>query len=201
MPIHFTDDPDDMRLVNEDPLSFLVAMLLDQQFPIAAAFQGPNKLIQRLREPNQASDRLDPGMIAAIEPEAFVALASAKPGIHRFPKAMAGRIQALCAAIAADYGGDAAAIWLGARSASEVAGRLAELPGFGPEKVKITIATLVKRFDCVLPGWEAVAAPFDDAQPRSVADIGGPDDFAAVKAWKKQQKARGLDKDGSALSS
>ncbi len=138
--------------------------------------------------------------IAATDPDSFAEIAARKPAIHRYHRSMAGRIQALCAHVDDEWGGDPSRMWSDGPDADAVAARLAAVPGFGPEKVKITIAALVKRFDAVLPGWEAVAAPFDDAHPRSVADIGSPEDFEAVKAWKRQQKAAGLDKQGAPLS-
>ncbi len=190
--IHFWGDEKD-DLVNAEPLAFLIAMLLDQQVPLSWAFDGPNRIVER------AGRTLDAASIAATNPESFAELAAKKPAIHRYHRSMAGRIQALCAHIDGEWGGDPSRMWSGGADADAVAARLAALPGFGPEKVKITIAALAKRFDAVLPGWEAVATPFDDAHPRSVADIGSPEDFEAVKAWKRQQKAAGLDKQGAPL--
>jgi len=188
VPIQFSEDPAQDRLVNTQPLAFLIAMLLDQQIPLTWAFNGPNRLVERLGQP------LDAAQIAAMDPHEFVALAKAKPAIHRYPKAMAGRIQLLCQFLVDHHNADAGSLWRRARKAEAVQGRLADLPGFGPEKVKITIAVLVKRFDLRLSGWEEVAAPFSDDQPRSVADVGSPEGFARVKAWKKAQKDAGLDK-------
>jgi hypothetical protein len=47
---------------------------------------------------------------------------------------------------------------------------------------------------CAPAGWEDHAGPFADGQPRSVADIDGPDALTAVRAWKKAQKAAGRTK-------
>lgn len=190
--IHFWGDERD-RLVNQSPLALLIAMLLDQQIPLSWAFDGPNRIVDRTGSPLDAAD------LAAMDPEAFAAIAAEKPAIHRYHRSMAGRIQALCAHVTDEWAGDPGAIWSGDVSAREVSDRLAALPGFGAEKVKITIAVLVKRFGLDLPGWEDVVAPFGDDQPRSVADIGSPSDFESVKRWKKQQKAAGLDKQGIPL--
>lgn len=190
--IHFWDDERD-ELVNRSPLAFLIAMLLDQQVPLSWAFDGPNRIAAR------TGSEIEAAAVAAMDPHDFAALAAQKPAIHRYHRSMAGRIQSLCAVIADDWDGDAGAIWDGDVSAEEVAGRLAALPGFGPEKVKITVAALVKRFGRSLDGWEQIAAPFSDDQPRSVADVGSPADFDAVKQWKRQQKAAGLDKQDGPL--
>lgn len=191
MGIEFWGDDRD-ALVNDDPLAFLIAMLLDQQIPLSWAFDGPNRIVER------TGVQLDAATIASSDPEAFAAMAALKPAIHRYHRSMAGRIQALCAHVAAEWDGDASRIWSD-RSASLVAERLSAVPGFGPEKVKITVAALVKRFGIELVGWESVASPFDDEQPRSVADVGSSQDFERVKVWKKEQKAAGLDKQDKLL--
>lgn len=187
MGIAFWGDERD-QLVNAEPLAFLIAMLLDQQIPLSWAFDGPNRIVER------TGVSLDAATIASLDPDRFAELAAVKPAIHRYHRSMAGRIQALCAHVAENHDGDAGSIWIGASSAATVAKRLSAVPGFGDEKVKITIAALAKRYDIRPRGWKAVSSPFGDTEPRSVADIGSPEDFAAVKAWKKQQKAAGLDK-------
>lgn len=176
------------ELVNADPLAFLIAMLLDQQIPLSWAFDGPNRIVERTGVP------LDAAGIAEMDPDRFAALAAMKPALHRYHKSMSGRVQALCAHIAEHHDGDAGSIWAGGVAASTIEKRLSAIPGFGPEKVKITIAALAKRFDVRPRGWKTASAPFSDGEPRSVADIGSPDDFATVKAWKKQQKDAGRDK-------
>ena len=62
-------------------------------------------------------------------------------------------------------------------------------PGYGEEKSKFRIAILGKRLGTRPPGWEVVAAPFSDEQPRSVADVADADSLAAVRSWKKAMKA------------
>jgi len=177
------------RLVNTDPLALLIGMLLDQQVAIELAFRGPFRLRERI------GGSLDAATIAAWDPDDFVALCSRRPAIHRFPTAMAGRIQDLCAHVVEEYDGDGARIWQRRRSADAVATRLAAVPGYGDEKVRILLAVLGKRFGVRPPGWEAAAAPFADGQPRSVADMGSAEARLAVRHWKKAQKAAGKAKD------
>ena len=51
------------------------------------------------------------------------------------------------------------------------------------------MAILAKRLGVAPAGWEEVAAPFSDDQPRSVADVSSEETLLAVRAWKKQMKA------------
>jgi hypothetical protein len=119
----------------------------------------------------------------------FVTLCAHTPAIHRFPASMGRRIHALCSQLVEDYAGDAAAVWNGATDAKDLRERLRALPGYGAEKTKIFIAILAKRMGVRLDGWEQVAAPFSDDQPRSVADVASPETLLKVREWKKAMKA------------
>jgi len=182
-----TGDHDADLLVNTDPLALLIGMLLDQQVPMEWAFRGPETLLRRLGS-------LDASEIAAMDPENLDATCRTKPAIHRFPGSMAKRIQGLCEHLVGVYGGDAGAIWSTAVSGTELRERLESLPGYGPEKSRIFVAILAKRFSVTPDGWEEAAGPFADDVPRSVADIDGPEALETVRAWKKQQKAKGKTK-------
>ena len=177
------------RLVNSDPLALLLGMLLDQQIPLEWAFMGPFRLWERLGADLDAHD------ISERDPDAFADLVRTKPALHRFPSSMASRMQALCRHVADHYDGDAAAVWAGAATGEELFGRLRDLPGYGDEKARILTAVLAKRFDVRPEGWEAQAGAFADNEPRSVADIDSPEALQRVRAWKKEQKARGKRKD------
>ncbi|CAN5399603.1 HhH-GPD-type base excision DNA repair protein [soil metagenome] len=181
--IPITGDDAADRLLEQEPLALLIGMLLDQQVPMEWAFKGPYTLRDRL------GGRLDAGEIAGMDQDAFVDVCCEKPAIHRFPAAMARRTHELCQILVDDYDGDAAKIWKGVRSAQVLHDRLRQLPGYGEEKTKIFMAILAKRFDRRPAGWEEVAAPFSDAQPRSVADVFSEESLQQVRAWKKKMKA------------
>jgi uncharacterized HhH-GPD family protein len=181
--IPITGDPAADLLLTDEPLALLIGMLLDQQVPMEWAFKGPATLRERL------GGRLDAGDIAAMDQEDFVAVCAAKPAIHRFPASMGRRVHELCARVADDYDGDAERIWTGASDADDLRARLRELPGYGEEKTKIFIAILAKRLGIRPDGWERVAAPFSDEQPRSVADVHSEESLQAVRQWKKAMKA------------
>lgn len=182
-----TGDETADRLLNTDPLALLIGMLLDQQVPMEWAFKGPATLVDRL-------GHLEVAVVAEMDPEAFLEACSTKPAIHRFPRSMAGRIQDLCRHIVDHHGGDAAEVWTGAADGPDLANRLQALPGYGAEKTKIFVAILAKRMGHRPDGWEVAAGPFADDEPRSVADIDGPEALVTVRAWKKAQKAAGKTK-------
>ena len=185
--IAITGDADADAFLVREPLAVLIGMLLDQQVPMEWAFRGPTTLRERLGS-------LDAHQIAAMDPEALEAVFKEKPALHRFPNAMAKRTHALCVHLVDTYDGNAAAIWTTSDDPAEVFARIKALPGYGTEKAKIFLAILGKRLGVAPAGWEKYAAPFSDDVPRSVADIDSPDALAAVRAWKKEQKAKGKSK-------
>ena len=153
--LHITGDAEADELLSSDPLALLIGMLLDQQVPMETAFAGPAKLRARL-------GHLDAAQIAAHDPEAFVEVCKQPPSVHRFPGSMAGRIQSMCAAVAEQWGGDAAAIWTrqtGAPDGAEILKRLEALPGFGSQKARIFLALLGKRYGVDAAGWREAAEP------------------------------------------
>jgi uncharacterized HhH-GPD family protein len=123
-----------------------------------------------------------------------IAVCCAKPAIHRFPAVMGRRIHALCTVLAAGYDGRGDAVWGGVATGDELYDRLRALPGFGDEKSRIFVALLGKRIGVRPDGWRAAAGKFGDDSPRSVADSTSPETLAAVRQWKRAQKAAQLDK-------
>ncbi len=179
-----TGDPEADQLLVDDPLALLIGMLLDQQVPMEWAFKGPATLKGRL-------GRLDAHEIAAMEPEALDEVFRTKPAVHRFPSAMAKRTHAMCQHLVDEYDGNAAKIWQRQKDPQVVFDRIRALPGYGEEKARILLAILGKRLGKAPAGWEKLAGPFGDPTPRSVADIDSREAFNRVRAWKKEQKAKG----------
>ena len=175
------------ELLNTDGTALLIGMLLDQQVPMEMAFHGPATLLQRL-------GHLDASKIAAMTEEDVVGVCCAKPAIHRFPAVMGRRIHALCGVLASDYGGRGEHVWDGVASGDELYQRLRSLPGFGDEKSRIFVAVLGKRMGVQPDGWRDAAGKFGDDTPRSVADSTSPETLAAVRQWKRAQRAAHLDK-------
>jgi uncharacterized HhH-GPD family protein len=188
-----TGDPAADELLNTDGTALLIGMLLDQQVPMEMAFHGPETLRRRL-------GHLDARRIAEMTEADVVATCCAKPAIHRFPAVMGRRLHALCAMLATDFGGDGANVWHGAATGEELYERLRSLPGFGDEKSRIFIALLGKRMGAQPEGWRDAAGKFGDDTPRSVADSTSPETLAAVRDWKRAQRAANLDKQDRPLT-
>jgi len=185
--LYITGKAESDGLLNNNGTALLIGMLLDQQVPMEWAFAGPATLRQRL-------GHLDAGLIAAMDVEDFVAVCAAKPAIHRFPAAMGRRIHDLCRMLDDDYEGEAENVWREVRTGDELYRRLRRLPGYGDEKSKIFVAILAKSQGVAPPGWRDAAGKFGDDVPRSVADVHDPGSLAAVREWKKAQKAAKRDK-------
>lgn len=182
--IHLAQQAEADELLGRSPLAALVGMLLDQQVPMEWAFSGPYTIAQRLGE-----DDLDAHRIAAYDPDAFAALLSDKPAVHRYPGSMAKRIQQLCAFLVEEYDGRAEAVWADAADGAELLGRLLALPGFGRQKAQIFLALLGKQYGVRPDGWrEAAGAYGESGAYRSAADITGPESLAKVRAFKQEAK-------------
>ncbi|MBY8853117.1 Fe-S cluster assembly protein HesB, partial [Saccharothrix sp. MB29] len=92
--------------------------------------------------------------VAEADPDEFAAIVAEKPAIHRFPGAMAKRLQVLAQHLVENYDGQAELIWTrGEPDGAEVLHRLKGLPGFGEQKAKIFLALLGKQFGVTPEGW------------------------------------------------
>lgn len=190
--LYITGNPESDAFLNANGTALLIGMLLDQQVPMEWAFNGPWTLKSRL-------GHLDAKKIAAMDPNEFLTLCLQKPAIHRFPKSMAQRIQAMCVVLADKYKGKGENMWADVTDAQVLFERLRELPGFGEEKAQIFIALLGKRFDIAPTGWKKAAGVFSDSNPRTVADITSPETLLKVRTWKKAEKAAARDKQSRPL--
>jgi len=185
MTLQIAQQPDADALLDRDPLALLVGMLLDQQFPMEKAFAGPYLLAQRM-----GVDHLNAHDMAEYDPEAFAKLFVGPPAIHRFPGAMAARVQELARVLIAEYDGRAAAVWDDAKSGTELHARLTGLPGFGAQKARIFVALLGKQRGVRPRGWREAAGPYgEDRSFRSVADVTSPQSLQKVRDHKKEMKA------------
>jgi hypothetical protein len=172
-------------LLARDPFALITGMLLDQQMPMERAFLGPWRLASRM----ESTERLPIFSIASYDPAAFVELVSRAPAVHRFPAAMAGRIQGIAQYVVGEYAGDTQALWRAVPSGPALYERIVAMPGYGEQKSKILIALLGKQFGIQPRGWREACAPYGEiGSTRSVADVVDLESLAAVRRFKQEAK-------------
>ena len=175
--LYFTGDAEADRLLVAEPLALLIGYALDQQVPVQKAFSGPLELKRRI-------GHLDASRIAEMDPEVLDEAFRRRPALHRFPSAMAKRVQELCAVVAREYGNEASRVWTEARDARDLEARLLGLPSFGPMKAAGMLAILGKRLGVRPAGWEEVAP----LHP-TLGDVDSPEALERYQAQKRAYKA------------
>jgi uncharacterized HhH-GPD family protein len=182
--LHIAQDPEADRLVSEEPLALLIAMVLDQQISLERAFTSPRDLKNRL------GGQLDAEQIASMDPDELAAVFSSRPALHRFPAANAKRVQELCRIIVDEYHGRAQDVWETAGRGDDLYRRVRALPGFGEQKAQIFVGLLGKQLRVRPPGWREAAGRFGAPGTfLSVADIVDAASLSRVRAYKAQLKA------------
>jgi len=173
----FTGNADADQFLSDDPLALLIGFALDQQVTVQKAFSGPLELKRRI-------GGLDAARISEMEPEVLDEVFRRPPALHRFPSSMATKVQALCTAIATDYGDDAARVWTEARDGKDLEKRLLALPGFGAMKAKTMIEIVGLRLGVQPPGWE-------DVRPThpTLGGVDSPEALARYQEGKRAYKA------------
>ncbi|WP_326560210.1 HhH-GPD-type base excision DNA repair protein [Micromonospora sp. NBC_01796] len=176
--------PEANALLDRDPLAVVIGLTLDQQVTMEKAFTSPHVLVQRLgHEPTAAE-------LADFDADDLLAIFATPPALHRFPKAMAARVQEVCRVIVDRYDGDPAALWRDVSDGADLFKRIVSLPGFGKQKAQIFVALLGKQYGVQPAGWREAAGGYgEEGAYRSVADIVDDESLAKVRAYKKEMKA------------
>jgi uncharacterized HhH-GPD family protein len=175
--------PEANELLRRSPLALVVGMILDQQVPLEKAFSSPYDLVRRLGHEPDARE------LAEYDPDALTAVFAGPPALHRFPRAMAARVQEACRLVVDRYDGDVARVWTGAKDGRDLLKRVSELPGFGRQKAQIFVALLGKQYGVRPKGWrEAAGAYGAKGSYLSVADIVDEASLLKVRTYKQQLK-------------
>lgn len=124
-----TGDPEADAYLRRDANAVLLGLLYDQRVRAEFAFTGPIRLRDRLGHLNLCR-------IAQLPLEDLQRLFAEKPAVHRFTNRMAQLTQAVARHLCAFYEGQAAQLWAHGASLAEVQRRLAQLPGFGQDKLQ-----------------------------------------------------------------
>ena len=175
--LYFTEDDEANALIARDPLALLIGFALDQQVTVQKAFSGPLELERRL-------GGLDAAAIAGMDGAALEEAFARKPALHRYPAAMAKRVQELCRTIVSEFGGDASRVWTEARDGRDLERRLRSLPGFGDMKVRSLLAVLAKRLGVRPEGIDEVLP-----QHPTLGDVDSPEALLSYQEAKRAHKA------------
>src|ERR1700684_1605786 len=124
--LYFTDSDEENQLIAADPMALLIGFALDQQITVQKAFAGPLVIKERLGTIDGAARATD----------VYKTIFRERPAVHRYPGAMAKKVQALAIYIRDNYDGDAARVWTGAHGADELRANITGLPGLGGMEVK-----------------------------------------------------------------
>jgi uncharacterized HhH-GPD family protein len=173
--LYFTDSDEANRLIASEPLALLIGFAIDQQITVQQAFSGPLKLKERV-------GTLDAREIAEMDPARLEAAFRQTPAIHRFPRAMAERVQELSQVVVDEYGGEAQRIWTEAADGADLRKRIGALPGFGKMKINGLGSVLALHF-----GVEA-ARELVPEYP-CLGKINSAEDLAEYQAAKRAHKA------------
>jgi uncharacterized HhH-GPD family protein len=185
MTLHLPIDPNANELLQRDPLALLIGMVLDQQVTFEKAFSSPYVLAERIGVKD-----LDAAALVAFDADELTTVFATPPALHRFPKAMAARVQEICRLLVEEYDGDAERLWSDATTGKELLNRVAALPGFGKQKAQIFVALLGKQFGVQPKGWREAAGDYGvKGSYKSVADIVDEASLLKVRAYKKEMKA------------
>ncbi len=156
--LYFTGSDEANELIASDPMALLVGFALDQQVTVQKAFAGPLAIRERL-------GALDAATLATADLEPVFRM---RPAVHRFPGAMARRVNELAVHLLDRYDGDAARVWTDAEDADALRANIAGLPGFGEMKVKSLGAVLAKHFGVKaaegLVPWHPTLGDVDSSQ-------------------------------------
>ncbi len=170
--LYFTESQEANELIARDPLALLIGFAIDQQITVQQAFAGPLKLKERI-------GTLDAAAIAATDPAELEEAFRRTPAIHRFPRAMAQRVQDLCRVVADEYDGRAERVWTEAADTADLKKRIGALPGYGKMKVTALGSVLALRF-----GVEAAQELVPD-----YPCLGGVDSPEALAEYQAQKRA------------
>jgi uncharacterized HhH-GPD family protein len=175
----FTSDDAANELIARDPFALLIGFALDQQVTVQKAFSSPRDLKERL------GGDLDPCKVAGMDTGELEEIFSRKPALHRYPGAMAKRVQDLAATVCEEYGGRAERVWEDAADGPDLKRRLAALPGFGDMKVRASLGVLSKRFGVDLPGMDEVVP-----QHPTLGDVDSAEALESYQEKKRAYKAK-----------
>lgn len=173
-----TDNEQHCALLAEKPEAFVIGFILDQQVTVQKAFRAPADLLARI-------GTISPIDIAAYDTQQLIDAFSEKPALHRFPAAMAKRVQKAMQVIVDEYDADAGSIWWQASGLDDLKKRLTRIPGLGGGKTFSIVAVLARQCGVSVTGWEK-----DIPDWGTLGDVDSPEALKEYQSKKRAYKAK-----------
>lgn len=133
----FTPDMEANRLIQNNPLAYLFAVILDQGIGAEKAWKAPYELMQRM-------GHLDPFRISNMKMEKLEEHFKTPSKLHRFWPTMARRIRNASGLVIDKYQGSAENIWSDEPNAKTLFDRLCEFDGIGQKKASMAVNILFR---------------------------------------------------------
>lgn len=152
--VQFTPDDAANKMVLECPNAFLFAVIFDEGIQAERAWAAPYLLQQRL-------GHFDMARFAAADPGEIRAAVAGPPSLHRYVDKTPRRLINAAKRLLGEYAGDAANIWSGERTATDVMFRLLAFDGIGQKKAAMAVNILMRDFLIPLRGIAGTEIAYD----------------------------------------
>jgi endonuclease III len=150
--IQFTKNPDADALLNDlsgHPHAFVLACIMDRQIKAEKAWLIPYRISEKL-------DGFSFEALQRLSRDDVLHLMKEPEPLHRFVDQMSGLFYAGVQRLARQYAGDAARIWAGRPSSSEVLFRFLEFKGIGPKIGSMATNILAREFKIPFSDYHSI---------------------------------------------
>jgi len=151
---YFTPNVKADKLIWDNPLAYLFAVILDQSMRAERVWEIPFLLKQRI-------GHLDVYKIAKMSDEEIIKVFNQKPKLHRFPKTMALRIKKACQLLVDKYDGRAENVWNDNPRSDDLHRRFEEFDGIGQKKASMATNILVRDFGIEVKDKRGIDISYD----------------------------------------
>jgi len=151
---HFTPNPEADKLIWNNPLAYLFAVILDQSMKAEKVWGVPFLLKKRLKH-------LDVYRIAKMSDKEIIEVFNQRPKLHRFPKTMALSIKKASQILIERYDGKAENIWNDSPKSSDLNRRFEGFDRIGQKKASMAINILGRDFGVKMKDKKGIDISYD----------------------------------------
>lgn len=151
---YFTPNIEANSLIWDNPLAYLLAVILDQGMKAEKVWEIPFLMRNRL-------GHLNIDKIANMDEEEIINIFDTAPKLHRFPKTMALRMKGACRLVLDKYSGKTENLWNDNPSSAELHKRFEEFNGVGQKKASMAANILVRDFGICVKDKTGIDISYD----------------------------------------